>query len=125
MQIFCVVLAVLGWIVGPVTLIWGWIRWARQPKSWTITSILSLLGFSLASASALVAVASIIYANSIRAFAFYDPLLMKILGVGTLLALEGIVIGMGGVWRPSALRWHSLISAFEMLAFWLGVAMAE
>jgi hypothetical protein len=124
-QVFCVVLAGLGWIVAPVMLTWGWVRWAKQPKPWTITSILALIGFLLASTSALVAVSSIMYANLIRSFPFYDPLLMKILGLGALLSLAGIIFAMGGIWRPNSLRWHSPVCAIGMLAFWLGVAVSQ
>jgi hypothetical protein len=115
----------LGWIVAPALLIWGWMRWVGQPNRWTITSILSLGGFLLATTSALLAVSTMMYARVIGGFTFYDPLLMRIYRIGMLLSLSGIVLGVCGVWRPNSLRWHSPASAAGMFAFWAWAAGTE
>jgi hypothetical protein len=99
-------------------LIWGWARWINHPKLRTVPSILSLTGFVLAMASALLAVSSIAYAQVIHGFRFYDPLLMRLFRWGILLSLGAIMFGVGGVWRPSSLRWHAPVAAIGTLAFW-------
>jgi hypothetical protein len=99
-------------------LIWGWARWINHPKLRTVPSILSLAGFVLAMASALLAVSSIAYAQVIHGFRFYDPLLMRLFRWGILLSLGAIMFGVGGVWRPSSLRWHAPVAAIGTLAFW-------
>jgi hypothetical protein len=58
-------------------------------------------------------------------FPYYDPLLMRIFGVGGVLSLSGLILGVGGVWRTSSLRWHAPISAIATLAFWIAAAIGE
>jgi hypothetical protein len=113
------VMLAIPYLVSSVMLIWGWARWARRAERRTVFSILSLAGFVLATASALLAASSIAYAQMIHGFSFYDPLLMRIYGWGVLLSLGGILFGIGGVWRPSSLRWHAPISGVCMLACWI------
>ena len=119
-----IILAALGYLVSPVLLICGWAQWVRHPKSRTVASILSLAGFVLATMSALFAIATIVYAQ-IHRFPQYDPLLIKVYGTGALLSLCGIVFGIGGIWRPSSLRWYAPTSATATLAFWLLAAASE
>jgi hypothetical protein len=106
-------------------LIWGWVRWLGQRKKWALTSFLALVGFLFATASALVAVSSIMYSGAIGGFAFYDPLLMRITRIGSLLSMAGFIAGLGGIWRPNSLRWHSPLSALGMFAFWFGVDLSQ
>jgi hypothetical protein len=54
-------------------MIWGWGCWFRLMQPRTLPSILSLIGFTLATASGLLAVSSVLYAHSIGSFPFYDP----------------------------------------------------
>jgi hypothetical protein len=116
---------VLAYLVPPTLLVWGWTRWVRSPKLRSIGSVLSLIGFSLATASALLAVLTVGYAQ-IHHFPYYDPLLLRIIRWGVLLSFCGIVFGIDGVWRPNPLRWHAaLISGLAMLAFWIMVAEGE
>lgn len=118
------ILIIVGYLVTPVSLIWGWTRWAGQPRQRTVAAILSLAGFVLATASALLAISSVAYAQ-VHHFPYYDPLLLKIFRWGGLLSLAGIVFGIGGVWRPSALRWHAPLCGLGTLAFWLLAAEGE
>jgi hypothetical protein len=62
--------------------------------------------FVLATASAALAVSSILFAQ-FHHFPYYDPLLLRIFRTGTLLSLAGIAFGIGGAWRPTSLRWHA------------------
>jgi hypothetical protein len=123
-QVVFAILIALSYVVSPVVLIWGWARWTGQPKSRTVASILSLVGFSFATASAALAVSSVAYAQ-IHHFGFYDPLLLRIFRWGFLLSMTGILFGIGGVWRQSSLRWHAPISGLGTLAFWVLAAEGE
>jgi 4-amino-4-deoxy-L-arabinose transferase-like glycosyltransferase len=118
------ILAVVGYLLAPVVLVWGWVRWIHQPKLRTISAVLSLLSFILASASALLAVSAAGYAQ-IHRFGYYDPSLMKIEAIGFLLSIGGFIFGVGGIWRSSSLRWHAPVSAVATLAFWLLAASME
>ena len=124
-KVVIAIIACLGYLGAPATVIWGWVRWGCHPKQRTATAILSLSGLCLATASGLVAVSTIAYAQAIHGFRYYDPLLIKIFRTGMLLSLAGIASGMGGVWRSNALRWLAPISGVATLAFWIGSAMGE
>jgi hypothetical protein len=123
-QIMATTLAALGFVLGPIMLVWGWVRWVQRPRLRTVPSTLSLWGFIMASTSAVLAISAIAYAQ-IRTFAYYDPLLMKIMAGGVLLSLAGLVFGLTGIWRANPLRWHAPISAVAMLAFWVLAASME
>jgi len=114
----------IGYLVSPVMLIWGWVRWSIREQPRTIPSSLSLIGFILATASALLAVSSVAYAQ-IHRFPYYDPLLLRIFGTGALLSLAALGFGISGLWRPSSLRWHAPVSALAMLVFWIMAASGE
>ena len=108
----------LGCVLAPIMLTWGWIRWVRRPKQRTVTSVVSLIGFLLATASGLLAVASVAHAI-VYGLEYYDPLYLKVYRTAGRLSLAGFAFAIGGVWRPNALRWHSPISAVGTLAFWI------
>jgi len=125
MGVFWVTLIVGGYVAAPAVLIWGWVRWMWRPKQRNLCSILSLASFSLATASALLAVLARIYAFSIGGFPYFDPRLLKIYRWGILLSLTGILLGISGVWRPSSLRWHAPACAVGTLMFWTMAASSE
>ena len=118
------VLFAIGYLASPVILIWGWLRWVNRPRLWTAPSISSFAGFILGTTSALLALASIAYAQ-MHHFPYYDPLLVRIFSYGALLSIGGVVLGIGGVWRPSSLRWHAPVSGACMLVFWIMIASLE
>jgi hypothetical protein len=124
-QVFFVFLFVIAYLVSPFSLIWGWVRFRRQ--AWPRCAMLPALTFSafvLASASALLAFGSAIYAQ-FHNFPFYDPLLMRIFRTGFFLSLSGLLLGVIGIWRSSPLRWHAPVSAFATAVFWLAAAAGE
>ena len=112
-------------VVTPLVMVWGWIRWARREKKWTVLSVFSLAGFALATGSASLAIALSIYGHLIGGFDFYDPRLMRIYAWGTLISLLALVLAITGVWRKSALRWHALFCSFGTLVYWFALAEAE
>jgi hypothetical protein len=118
------ILLALSYLLSPIMLIWGWIRWMGRTRPRTVTAMLSLIGFILATSSALLGVSSIAYAQ-IHRFPYYDPLLLRIFRSGILLSLGGVGFGISGVWRPSSLRWHAPASAIGTLAFWIVTASGE
>lgn len=116
----------IGVYVGlPALMIWGWVRWFRRTQPRTLLSILSLIGFALATASGLLAVSSVLYAHAIGGFPFYDPRLLRIYRWGGVLSLSGIVFGIGGVWRPGPVRWLAPACSVGTLLFWFVSAMGE
>ncbi len=108
----------------PVLNIWGWVRVSmKRPEQWDVSSVLSLTGFSLATASGLLAVEAVMYAQATHGFAFWDPRLIRICAVGAFVALMGLAAAFGGVRRPSPVRWHAPACSVGMLLFWFLMAM--
>jgi hypothetical protein len=119
------IMFVASYLITPAMMIWGWTRWLPRPRLRTLPSILSLIGFILATTSALLAVSSLVYAQMIGGFPFYDPLLMKIYRWGGLISLAGVLFGFSGIWRSSSVRWHAPACAVGMLLFWALAAEGE
>jgi hypothetical protein len=117
-----IIVFVAIYVVLPAVFVWGWIRWSQDTTPRTLISRLSFLGFCLASASELLALVTTLWAQ-VHPFPYYDPTLMKIFGLGSLLALLAICASFAGIWRKNALRWHALACGAGMLAFWT-VAMS-
>jgi len=120
-----VLVAVLMGVVLTGTIFWGWVRWTRRPKSKTVPSILSLMGFALATASALLGASTMLYVLAVGGFRYYDPMLLRVYRWGALLSLLAIVSAVIGVWGPSPLRWHAPVSALGTLALWIVAAAGE
>jgi hypothetical protein len=123
-EAFVVLLAVLGYVVAPITLIWAWIRWIGQPKQWSAASCLSLAGLSLATASGVLAASAIVYAQ-IHGFGWYDPSLLRLMLWGLVLSFCGLVLGLGGAWQRSVIRWQTPLASVATAAFWLLAAALE
>jgi len=118
-------LAFAIYIALPAMVIWGWARWAKRAKQWMFFPILSLIGFAFATMSGLFAIWSVHYAHAIGGFPFYDPLLLRFYRWGALLSATGFLFALIGVWKPSSLRWHSLVSASGTFMFWVMAATGE
>src|SRR5712664_3445863 len=120
-----VLFAIEIYLAVPAAMISGWVRWIKRRQPQTLPSILSLAGFTFATASGLLAISSVLYAQTIGGFPYYDPSLLKIYRWGGLLSLAGIVCAISGAWRPSPLRWYSPACAVGMFLFWLMSASGE
>ena len=105
----------------PVLLVWGWVRWVKDKteKQRSSSSTFSLVGFSLATGSAALAVATHLYARFVHNLALSDPALMKIYAFGCLLSIAGIAFAVAGSGRPNPVRWLAPVCAFGTLIFWL------
>jgi hypothetical protein len=86
---------------------------------------MAFVGFVFASMSFLLAAGSMIAAAWKGGFRYYDPVLLRIFRWGLLLSLAGILFGIGGAWRRSALRWHAPTLATGMFFFWFFSALSE
>lgn len=124
-QLFLFAIFGLGIVAAPVFLVWGWIRWIRAPKSRDLFAASALIALICASASAAAAVVGVIYSGMIGGFPYYDPRLLRIISIGLLIALIGLLFGLTGAWRRNSLRWLGWLSALGMLAFWVCVAEGE
>src|SRR5690348_16392668 len=62
----------------PALLLWGWARWFGRTQPRTVSVILSLIGFTLATTSGLLAVSSLVWAHAIGGFPYYDPRLLSV-----------------------------------------------
>ena len=103
----------------------GWRHLKVKSERYTIFSVLSLVGFGFGTASAVLAVSSIIYAQAIGGFRYYDPLLLRIYRWGFLLSVTGFLFSVGGIWRRNAWRWYSPLLSLVMLLLWFAYATGE
>jgi hypothetical protein len=124
-KILLILFAVAIYVALPAAIVSGWVHWARRKQQLTVPLALSLIGFTLATASGLLAISSVVYALAIHGFRYYDPTLLRIFRWGGLLSLSGMVLGIGGIWRPSPLRWYAPCCAAGMLLFWFAMAAGE
>jgi hypothetical protein len=77
------ILFVLGaYVALPAVLVLGWVRWFRRGQTGVVWP--SLVGFSLGTASALLAGGAILYARAAGGSPFYDPSLLRIYRWGPL-----------------------------------------
>ena len=118
-------IGIFAFVITPFAMVWGWIRWARREKRWTIPAISSLIAFALTTSSALLAIAASIYWHLVGGFLYYDPRLLRTYALGTLVSSLALVLALVGVWRESALRWHALVCSFGTLVYWFALAEAE
>lgn len=109
----------------PALILWGWVRWSKNESPRSRSSTCSLAGFSLATASAALAVATHLYARFVHSFPYYDPILLKIYAVGSLLSIAGIALSVAGSGRPNPVRWLAPICSVGTLVFWLLAMTSE
>lgn len=123
--IFPILFAIGIYLVLPVIMILGWTRWAKSKTAPTWSSILSLIGFTFATSSGVLAISSVMYAHRIGGFPYYDPLLLKVFRWGGLFSLVGLAFAIGGSRQANPLRWFAPACAAGMLLFWLMSAAGE
>ena len=119
------VFVILSFTTPTVGLLWGWIRWFRCGPQRDIFAVFSLVGFVLATSSALLLVSTLIYAHSIGGFPFYDPLLLRLYRWGGILSGTGLGTALVGIWGKNALRWHAPVLSVGMCWLWMAMAMGE
>jgi hypothetical protein len=112
------------YVVLPIMMAWGWVRWVKRREPQNAFSRFSLVGFTLGTASGLLAISSMVYAHAVRGFSYYDPSLLRIYR-GALLSVVGVIFAVIGVRRPNSLRWLAPMCAVGTLVFWLAAAMGE
>src|SRR5260370_32942804 len=89
MPVMILIPGVAMYLVPPLLLAWGLIRCAARPKLRTLASNSSLVGFIVATASAVLAVSSVAY-GPVHHFPYSDPVLLRIFAWGALLSIAGI-----------------------------------
>ena len=119
------VVSILAFVMTPLVVAWGWIRWARSEKRWTTLAVLSFCGFALATGSVALAVALSIYGHATGGFEFCDPRLTRVYAIGMLLSASGLILSLAGIWRFNSLRWHAFICSLGILVYWFALAEAE
>jgi uncharacterized membrane protein len=118
------VIAVLGGIAAWV--IWGWAsRTRRRSEAFSPLALFSLIGFSLASLSALLRIATGVYAQFTDGFPFNDPTLLRIYVCGLLLTTLGLVSGLCGSFRDGPLRFKAPALSTFLLLFWIAQMISE
>lgn len=120
-----VVVITLGGLTGWV--LWGWREWMRnRALTLSLGVIFSLIGFSIATASAALEVGSGTYAQfRDGGFPFNDPALLRIYFIGFWLALLGLVCSLVGVSKRSPLRFKAPALSIVLLLLWVWQAMGE
>jgi hypothetical protein len=109
---------VFAYIIGPISLAWGWIRWTIRPKLWSVPAIVSMTAFVIASISAAIGLGTIGYAFLGGFERHYDSF-YRVIALGGATSLAGILLALCGIWRKSPLRWFALTGAAGTLAFWI------
>jgi len=120
-----IILAAPRYLVSPVLLICAWAQWFRQPKSRTVASTFSLVGIVLATTSAALAIAAVVYAQTHRFPAFRTRRSQECIEWGwgfpgssrfwswRNLAAGFITLVCAGVFRPATLAFWMLAAASE------------
>ena len=118
-SVFSMLYALSVFVVLPCALVAGWAVYIAGDKQISPTGTSSFVGFSLATASALLALGTFVYGIATGGFRHYDPRLLTIYAVGCLLSLSGVISGIAGVWRSNPLRWLAPFCALGTLVFWV------
>lgn len=123
--LFFSTLTLASYIVTPVGLVWGWIRWRRNPRPSGWSAYCASAGFLLATASTALAIGALLYSTAIGGFPYYDHRLLRIYAFGLCLSLFAFVASLGGVWKPGPLRWFAPVCAAGTAIFWFLTASSE
>jgi hypothetical protein len=109
----------------PAIVIHGWFRWAHREQPRSRLYLLSVAGFTLGNGSVLLAASMVIYSILRGGFPYYDPWLLRFMGVGFVVSLVALVFAIPGAFSRNPLRWHAPALSFGMLLFWFFSALSE
>ena len=108
-----------------VILVWALWRWSRTaPRivepAWR--SYMAIGAISLAGASSMLWLISLIWARVIGGFPFYDPVLLRFYRWGALTGLAGLVVSFVG---KGKLRWPACALSSLIVFLWFMAATSE
>jgi hypothetical protein len=117
--IWCVVFAAICWY-----LVNNWAKWLRAPErpKRTPRNVLLLFGAASASLSLALAIGLFIHAQITGGFPFYHPTLMRVLRIGFLTALFGLLAALAGKGKP---RISTAVCSVFCLLVWFMEAVAQ
>lgn len=104
-------------LATPILLVGGWVRWSKSPDSRYGRAGLAFVGFSLATASAVLAIIAWIVAV-VRPLPFSHPLSLLTYLSALLLSIVGIGTAVAGISEPGPLRWIAPMCVAGTAAFW-------
>jgi hypothetical protein len=125
MTLLFAILIAGGFVIGPVALVWSWLRLFRNRNAIPNFPVLSFLSLLCTTASALLAIGSTIYAHHVGGFGFYDPRLLRIYRCGFYLSLGAILLSLIGIFQRSPIRWLPIGAGIDSLFFWFCMASGE
>jgi hypothetical protein len=108
--------------VAFVLVVWRWMRSSPKIAEPAWRGYFALAAASLAGISVILWVTSIVWAQKIGGFGYFDPVLLRFYRWGALTGLAGLVAGFGGTGK---LRWPSCALATIMTLLWLMAATGE
>lgn len=114
-----------SYLATPVLLTVGWGKWATNPKRNDVLSWFSLIAFALASGSAALVLASIVYIIWVGGLPHYDPRLIRFFRWGLAVSLAAMAMSIPGLWRKNVLSWYALSLSACMLLIWFNGAVVE
>ena len=107
----CIVLA--AFVAATSALIIGWMRVAKHVKPRTPAS---LAGFILGTSSLM----PLIFGLTVEGLQLhtYVPSLFRVYKCGTVLAVIGLIVSIGGVLQRNSLRWLAPLLSISMIVLW-------
>ena len=103
----------LAFVAAPSALIIGWMRVTKHAEPRTAAS---LAGFILGTSSLL----PLIYCLTLEGLRLhtYAPSLFRMYELGTVLAVMGLIVSIGGVLQRNSLRWLAPLLSVSMIVLW-------
>jgi len=123
--VYSLLFLIYAFVVWPIAVVYGWYRWTRTKREISLLPNLSLAGHAFATFSFVFAIGSVLAADKIGGFRFWDPTLLKIYRVGLILSSVGLLLAIVGAWRTSPLRYPALLAAIGAMLFWFASASTE
>jgi hypothetical protein len=110
-------------VLTPVVMVWGWTRYAKNPKNWNLASIFSLGALALATLSSLFSVMFLLHAPSMNGGIWIFDRWANFFANGILFNLGAIALGFLGLWKRNPLRWPAMVCASVTFPFWFVVGV--